>query len=183
MRYLLLLYLSCLPLVAGAQIHKVVDEHGNVTYTDNPRAGEDEKSEPVELPRLNTQPPPVFQAGPEDEGEGAAEEAEAKPPSRYNIVIVSPQDQSAVPRGQRDVTISATLAPALFPGHLVEFVLDGETVARGQNTSFTVREIFRGSHQIQVRVVAQSGRLISRSNTVTIHVHRAVVRKPQPKPT
>ncbi|TQV68179.1 DUF4124 domain-containing protein [Exilibacterium tricleocarpae] len=179
MRYIVLAVLSWLPLPGQAQVYKTVDENGNVVYTDNPRAVEGEQPKPVKLPAINTQPPPAVipRTG---AGTGDAED-ESQLPTRYQLSVSSPTDGTFVPPGQRDLTVTATLEPPLSSEHRLEVMLNGKTVAQEAAATITLKEITRGSHSLQVRVVNRQGKVLGISKPVTVHVRRATVAKPAGK--
>lgn len=164
-----LLCLLCVSPVAGAGIYKSVDENGKVIYTDNPNG---KKADPVKLPPLNTQPPPTATAAPIPEQNMAPERA----PKEYDIRISSPADQTQIPPGQRNLTVAANLAPGLHSTHKVQVYINGSPHGSpSESTSVTIDNIYRGTHQIVVEVLDRWGNTISRSEPVTVYVHRVSV--------
>ena len=84
---------------------------------------------------------------------------------------------------QLEVTVKLALTPALQPGHKIELLFDGEAVDQSTgNANFILRDLERGSHSIQARVLDNSGRAIGSSNTVNIHVKRNITRGPLAAP-
>ncbi|TNE83299.1 MAG: DUF4124 domain-containing protein [Gammaproteobacteria bacterium] len=157
--------LSAMALPAAAQVYKQVDEHGNVTYTDNPPA--DEKgAEPLKLPAINTQP--ALQPKPKPS-------KKASESSGYEEVsILSPAQDATIPPGQLNVVVQVFLKPALKPGHLVQLLHNGQPQGEpAYATSFSIDQLIRGEHSLQARVVDEEGTVIASSSAITIHVKRA----------
>lgn len=161
------LCLLVLSFFTQAEIYKTVDENGNVIFTDNPHG---EKVEEVELPPVNTQP--RYTSGKPKK----SKKFTYKAPTKYDISITSPADQTQVLSGQRDLTVIARIAPKLFPGHKIQVLLNGTPFGPSSTKAqITLKEIYRGAHQIQAAVVNDKGKVISRSNAVTVYVRRATV--------
>ncbi len=169
-----LLLLACAPFALNAQIYQTIDEDGNVSYTDKPPQGQ--KSEQVKLPPTNTAPAikPTAPAGTKKGGKD-------KSPSDYSISISSPGNDAQIPTGQRDVSVNLSLSPALHKDHKVQLMVNGAPFGDSfSGTSGTLKEIYRGSHQISAAVIDSNGKTISVSDSVTIHVQRHSRLRPTP---
>lgn len=164
----LLALLWSLPL--SAEIYKIKDKEGNVIYTDSPELVEQSKQprEVVELGPINTQPAVEpqfnFEAAPEEE-----EEQEVS----YVVDLVSPQDESHVPPGQRNLEVAVRLEPQLQPGDRIQFIMDGKPLAPpSEDRSYVIEEIFRGTHTISAQIVNEQGQVLATTPTATVYVHR-----------
>ncbi|ROQ18610.1 uncharacterized protein DUF4124 [Marinimicrobium koreense] len=167
---LLLITLMLFSLLTVAQpIYKTVDEEGRVSYSDKPPRGVQEDASD-ELPPVNNVP-----GQPVSPQRRATAEEEAPDPVDYSIEIVSPQPDSSVPPGQRDLPISVRLQPALQPGHALVYYLDGDPVAETRSTQHIVREIYRGTHTVRVEILNPQGQSLAATAPITIHVHRPSV--------
>lgn len=168
MRAYIFAVLCLLPLIASAQIYKTTDEHGNVVYTDKPPASEGITTEQVELEPTNTAPPPpdipsFIPAAPASDEGGPG----------YNVSITSPANETTIPMGPGNFSVGATLQPRLQPGHKLQLDIDGETRGEPQTSrSWALTNIFRGAHQLTVRVVDEAGATVATSPPVTVYVHR-----------
>ena len=164
--YLFSLALLCMSGLSTSEIYKTVDKDGNISYTDNPV---DKNADAIKLPPTNTQPAQLPSKRPSTKVKYPA-------PKHYAIQIVSPKDQTQVLPGQRDIVVSSALKPPLFPGHKVQVLVNGSPFGSATNTtSVTLKEIYRGAHQIQASVVNEEGRTISTSSPITIYVRRTSV--------
>ncbi len=167
MKHLLILLLcTLLGATASAQVYRVVDENGNVTFTDRPP----EDAEPVDLGPTNTTPPPTTGLYPTppprvtDEGDGA---------SGYEIAITSPADQTIIPRGPGNFSVSASVSPALESGHMLQLLLDGQPRQEPQaGSSWALTNVFRGEHKVTVAVIDGDGKQLATSEPVTVYVFR-----------
>jgi len=140
LRTLTAITLALLATVSYAQIYKQVDEDGNVTFTDQPPAD----GQPVELGTTNTAPPPV-NAYPR---RAAPSEKAAK--STYTATITSPANETIIPNGPGNFSVSATVSPALQGDHRLQLLIDGTpapiTLSRvasrncRASTTFTARD-------------------------------------------
>lgn len=175
---------------AASRIYKTVDENGNVVFTDQPpRPGE--TGESVELTTGNTftPPPRPAQTGSDgsvsledwlEGGEGAREDGESEEgggsvTSYQSLAITSPANDAAVRENAGNVTISAAIQPSLAVGHIMQVYLDGQLRQQGFTTSFQLVNLDRGTHNVQVRVVDQSGNTLIASEPSVFHLQRRSV--------
>jgi len=164
----------CLPLhvPVQAQVYKIVDEQGRVTYTDQ-IPPDDQKHEKVELESINIQPPveprePVFV--PNNRSEEQVD---------YFLALTSPANETHVPPGQRNLRLAAQVDPALEAGHRIQFLMNGQPLGQaGQATSHLIEEIHRGEHRLGVRILDEEGRVLATSEPVTVYVHRPSLNSP-----
>lgn len=166
---------------ASAEIYRIVDEEGKVTFTDKPPHGAPTK-EKVHLPTANIQPAlkiaPAVKAV-EDEIDGYQE-----------IAILAPTQDTTIPPGQETMTVQVGLKPTLKTDHLIQLLLNGQSYGLPTaTTSFSIGSLIRGEHSVQVQVVDTEGNVVGLSNTTTIHVKRGSALHPNnikpspPKPT
>ncbi len=167
-----LITIFCLPL--QAQVYKIVDERGRVTYTDQ-LPPDDQKHETVELEPINTQPPveprrePIFVPN-EDRNEEQV---------NYLLALSSPANETHVPPGQRDLRLAAQVSPALRAGHRIQFTMNGQPLGQAsQVTSHLIKEIHRGEHRLAVQILDERGRVLTTSDPVTVYVHRPSLNSP-----
>ena len=181
MRILLLIIYFCLTFpVLAKDVYRTVDEHGNVIYTDKPTQ-DSEKIRVDEVQTINPGEVPQFVYTPPAEAVDAYSRLE----------IVSPENDSVIQSDNGNVTVSVALEPPLNlrAGHYLVLHLDGNEAASGSGPQFTLSDLERGTHTLDMVVVDQSGNqlIISPSVSFTIYQHSAqhkdsTVGKP-PKPT
>jgi hypothetical protein len=149
---------------ASAQIYKHVDEHGNVTFSDIPS----EDAQRVEVNPTNTTPPPppdAFPAPPPEPEPGARQS--------YEVAITSPANETIIPRGPGNFTVTASVSPSLDSEHQLQLMMDGSPREEPQtSTAWDLTNVFRGEHNIQVAIIDAEGEQLSISEPVTVFVFR-----------
>ena len=162
LRYSLMIALASLSLVCAAQVYRHVDEHGNVTFTDQPPPD----AERVEIREPNTlAAPPVIERAPE-----ASPEPQ---PVEYEVTITAPAPETAIPRGPGNFSVSASVTPGLNSGYQLQLLIDGAEEGEPQRaTNWALTNVFRGARQLEVIVIDERGKELARSPAVTVYVFR-----------
>ena len=144
-------------LTAAETIYKVVDEEGNVTFTDTPPNDADAIVEPHSI--LGTNTTPAVATAPENAVKTDQADAEAS----YVTRIVSPANESTVPMGPGDFLVEAEVSPGLDNEEQLILLLDGEAVGAPQSfPRWQLTNVFRGAHQLQAVRVGKTGAAQSR---------------------
>lgn len=174
--------------IASAQIYRHVDENGNVTFSDRPPA-DAQNAERVEIQTPNTAPPPTSNAYP---APVPTPEEEAAAAGNYTLAITSPENETIIPRGPGNVSVSASVSPPLSGNHKLQLLLNGTPREEPQTaTTWALTNVFRGEQNISVAVVDENGNRISESSSVKIFVFRpstndrnrnTAARPPRPTP-
>lgn len=158
---LLLCFTASCAYVTANEIYKVVDENGKVTFSDNPTGT---KIESVDLPQINMTPavdPKPFTPRKKDHK------------TFHNIRITSPSDKTQILPNQRDLTVTAEALPGLSNGFSAQLYMNGMPYGEAQSyTSFFINEITRGEHKINAVILDPKGKVVARSNTITVYVFR-----------
>lgn len=171
--YFGLVILFCTPFWGFAETFKVIDEDGNVTFTDAPK--QDEDAEVVELPSINTIP--KAQTIPLKPSNNEAQDINPAP-SGYDVTITSPLAGTEILADQRSLAVAFATIPVLHFTHFARLFMDGKPVGDPiQGTSFVIEEIYRGEHRLQVVIVSASGELIAQSAPVSVLVFRPIVKR------
>ena len=173
-------------------VYKVVDENGNITYTDQPQAPSALK--PVKLPPINpVSSPPIKPAAnsslePSTETGGTAQAHNAGEPVGYSrAVILSPRNNQLILHNQVNLIIQLGLEPQLQAGHQIQFWHNGQPLGLPvQATAYQLDNIERGAHRLGATVLDARGRSLIRATPVKIHVKRhfkrpAISVQPSPK--
>jgi hypothetical protein len=172
MRYLTLSLLILFMPAGHADVYRSVDENGNVVYSDHPSKGaekiEIKDAQTIHLPSAGPfkyQPPPK------------------EAPPRYSTVAIShPGNDESIRQNSGDITVQVAVNPGLKPGDVISLLMDGKEVASGPATSVTLKNVDRGSHTLQARVVGSDGSTWLSSESVTFHLLRHTVLQPKPPP-
>lgn len=170
---MLVLATTSLPAPAETgKIYRVVDEDGNVTYTD--QAPED-GAEPMDLPELSIiqMETPEVKAPRAEGGEGEPGPRELRRMYR-DFGIRTPQDEETFWGTANQVTVSWGSEQPLMEGMTVRLYVDGEPrdVTGSSSTTLTLD---RGTHTVRVDLFRGGNRPIVSSSTVTFFVKQASV--------
>jgi hypothetical protein len=171
MRYLIFSLLTLFMAAAHADVYRSVDENGNVVYSDKPSEGavkiDVKDAQTIKLPPappIKSEPPPKEDV------------------PRYNSVAISyPADDEAIRENSGDITIQIAVDPGLHAGDVISLLMDDKEVASGPATSVTLKNVDRGTHTLEARVVGGDGDTLASSETVTFHLLRHAI-KPVPAP-
>ena len=163
----LFLYLLCFtPLLAAEMGYRIVHPDGTVEYTDQPVEG----AEPITLPAIPTYSTPVSPAKTTDVApDGKAPQEGAAAPT---IAILSPQAEETVWFSETGMTVSVQVTPALGKDEQVLIRLDGSEAARGAGSSFTLKQVYRGTHILSAAVTDNQGGVISESTPITFYMRQ-----------
>ncbi len=92
---------------------------------------------------------------------------------RYQLQILSPAADEAIRNNAGTVSVTVEAEPALQPGHFYQLLLDGEPFgAPGEQTSFQLSNVDRGTHQLAVAVVDAQERVLQQSESRSFHLIR-----------
>lgn len=167
MRRIILVYLLCIPpLLAAESGYRIVHPDGTVEFTDQPVKG----GEPIGLPEI-----PTYSAPPSTTKGGVASpsvKAQQKKKITRTIAISTPGPEETVWFSETGMTVSVQLSPPLGKGEQVVIRLDGSEVARGDSTSFTLKDVYRGAHILSAVVTDGSGMVLSESSPITFYMRQ-----------
>jgi len=167
MRAILLLLIASFILTAAAEettVYKRVRPDGTVEFSDEPTPG----GRVIEVPGIQTysfEPPPP-PAPPQ-------RKSESVPPAevRYQrIQVTAPAADETVYFDANGMPVSVVVKPELQPGHVISLYLDGQRAARGSSASFTLQDVYRGTHTLTAVVEDGRGTTLLRSAPVTFHM-------------
>lgn len=176
----LALWLSAAALLAfapgtRAEVYKVVDEHGNVTYTDQaPGPG----IEPMVLRELSIISPQVIAPKAGTEQAAGAEEQEEVTSIRElrrgyrDFRIVSPTPEQHFRGTGNEATIAWDTQYQLQPGMMVTFYLDGKAQAPTTQQAITTGRLDRGEHQVYAELHDSRNRRIATTDPVTFYIQQ-----------
>lgn len=159
----ILLLATALPALGG--IYSYTDAEGNRIFTDRPTG---QAVEEVQLKPSNSmaaQPTPAPRV--------------VQPPKpqeatiRYQLQILSPAADEAIRNNAGSVSVTVQAEPALQPGHAYQVLLDGQPFgAPGEETTFELSNVDRGTHQLAVAVVDAQERVLQQSESRPFHLIR-----------
>ena len=165
--FFLILLLLIHPL--QADIYKWVDSNGNVHFSDVSQPG----AETVTLPPTQTYSPAQTS---ESLPSVPKLKHQQKQMTYTKILIVEPKDQDTIRSNPGDLSVLALVEPALNKGDMVQLLYDGAPVDSPQTgLGFSLKNVYRGAHTLQVQVLSEEGTIIGKSPTITIYMHHSRV--------
>lgn len=165
-RSLLLLCLLLITWPAAADVYTYVDPQGNRVFTDQPHPGNARR---VDIPpsNISSQPPKhVVQKNP----------APAKPKAmfRYQLLrILVPEPDATVRSMTGELIVSVSNDPVLQNGHTYRLLVDDQPYGQaGRSPVFPLINIDRGTHQLAVEILDETGRILERTPNQPFHMLR-----------
>ncbi len=160
-------------LLAQAEVYKSTDANGNVTYTDQP----DKNTRPVDVRDTNSIP--AVKISEPDKDAAGSPSTETETVTYRSVRVVEPADDSGIPHGPGNFTVSASSKPELAKNHALQLYMDGKAYGEANTTgSFALTNVDRGTHKLNVSVVDAAGKKIKSSKTIKVHVFRPSVLQP-----
>jgi hypothetical protein len=154
---------------AFATTYVRVEKDGTKTYSDRPLPG----GQPIELQGAQTYSAPP--ATPNQNLPAEQQLLQGIDDFRYAACALSPaRDETFV--NPDSVAISVSTTPALRPGDVVSFSVDGRPAGNG-TANFLLSPVERGAHQVQVSIKDRYGRELCNAST-EFHVRRPSVYSP-----
>ena len=165
MRVVILMALLAVVQASGAQVYKIINADGSISYSDRPQEG----SEEVDVPTLQT-----YEAPTDLESAGQSADAPAYP--EYTLFeVTKPVHNETFRDNGGFVAIQLTLKPGLFRDHEVSIFIDGKDLGRSRATSVTLQSVDRGSHTVHGVIRDAEGKEVERTGGVTFHLHKSSV--------
>ena len=160
----------------AAQVYKIVDKDGNVTFTDKPPV---EGAQPMDLPPLSVIETPDYgeAARKKEEAEAAAGGEEAVPlrtlRNNYrDFAIIAPLQEESVWRPDGPISIAWSASNQLMDGMRVVLLLDGQQRAVTTAPMIPVNGLERGEHTVTARIIDARNRTIATAEPVVFYVRQ-----------
>jgi hypothetical protein len=160
---------AAMALADGA--YRWVDEDGIVHFSDVPVEG----AEVVNISEYSrTTGASLTRARPENRS-ARGDAATPAPAFRYESISIDvPGAEETLWNIEATLNVTVNVIPPLQSGHQIRAYFDGESRMVG-STSFTIEEVFRGVHNLQVEIVDSTGKLMIRSVTNRFYVQQNTV--------
>lgn len=171
-----LILLACpmamVTIAVSAEVYKVVDADGNVTYTDIPPP---DGSGPIKLTPISVIEAPTY----EQPAKADAEGDESKEMSlRYlrkqyaDFAIVSPQQNESVWHPDAAIPVAWSTRYQLQEGMQVTVYIDGKQQSKTGEQTISVPELDRGEHKVEAQLTDSKNRRVATAEPVTFFVRR-----------
>jgi len=169
----------------SAQVYKIVDEDGNVTYTDQvPKDG----SKPVELRPISVIEAPTYEKAPPAAKESAEGEDGKGMSLRYlrksykDFAIVAPQPEETIWQPGAPITVAWNVAYRLQEGMQVTVFVDGKKQLTTSEQIIPISGLERGEHTVTAELNDAENRKIASAEPVTFFVRLPSVYTNRPHP-
>jgi hypothetical protein len=94
------------------------------------------------------------------------------------ITITAPQNGATI-QNQATLTITVMIKPQLKQGHKIQALVDGKVWGEAIfSNQITLSLIPRGSHAISVAIIDHQGKVLAKSETITLFIQKASVLRP-----
>jgi len=171
-----LILMACLMTMAtsamSAEVYKVVDEDGNVTYTDKPPK---DGSGPIKLAPISVIETPTYEqpAKADAEGEESKEMSLKYLRKHYaDFAIVSPQQEESVWHPDAAMPVAWSTRYQLQEGMQVTIYIDGKQQSKTSDQIIPVPELDRGEHKVEAQLTDSRNRRIATAEPITFFVRR-----------
>ena len=165
--------------LGGADVYRWIDADGQAHYSDRPQPG-------AERITINVSPPASSSTdGTNPTVSTPAPADDPQPPifTYQSLTITSPAQEQTLWNIEGQLDVVASVQPALQPGHVLQFYLDGRMMPAEPGSSQTrFSEVVRGEHSLRVEVVDASGRSLVASPESRFYVRQTAIPQPVPKP-
>ncbi|CAN5266797.1 DUF4124 domain-containing protein [soil metagenome] len=167
MRCYIVLFLGVLLTPAHAvTLYRWVDESGTLHFSDQPRPG----AEIIEIEGAQT-----FEA-PSVPAPNTSDNAEE--PFRYDsVIVVSPREGQTLWNIGGKLDVGLSVVPRLRPEDELRVIYDGNAV-EAEGLTFTLPDVYRGTHTLRAMVVGSQGEVLAESDIVTFYVHQTTILTP-----
>lgn len=156
----------------SADVYKVVDEDGNVTYTDTPPQ---DGSRPIKLTPISVIETPIYERPVKaDAGGEEGKEMSLKYLRKHyaDFAIVSPQQEESVWHPDTAMSVAWSTRYQLQDGMQVTVYIDGKQIAKTSDQIIPVPEIDRGEHKVEAQLTDSQNRRIATAEPITFFVRR-----------
>ena len=157
-RWLLVLSIIAAPL-AAQEIYRVVDEHGNVTYTDQKP---DDDADPVNLPEINV-------LG-EDDDPLPVDEPETEVAEPLRFTITSPTEGEVFSEAAGDVRVKMEINLEVPPTTQIVIFLNGQPQEPVRSLDVTLEQLPPGDYHMRAELQTPGGRKMATTETVHFEV-------------
>jgi len=166
----LFLALTAMPL--AAEVYKVIDEDGNVSYTDQPPG---DGSKPMKLQPISVVEAPVYESKPKPAVEGEDGEPLSLRALRgmyRDFAIVAPQSEESIWHPDAPVTVAWSTGTPLQTGMKANVSVDGKLQANTTDRVVPVANLERGEHTVTAELTNERNQTVATANPIVFFVRR-----------
>lgn len=173
MKHMMVLIALLLSYPSISAIYQWTDEQGVTHFSDN-----DSKPESATEIDVQLTPPSIDSLTQSRTPEASAANASTNastidaPLMPIDISINSPVDQQTLRSNSGEINVSATLSRTLTYGLNIRLLIDGVIHSEQIDSQFNINNIPIGTHQLQLQIINNSGKVIASSELITVYLHR-----------
>jgi len=161
---------------AETKIYRWTDGQGKTHFADTAPPGTPQIT--VENKNLVSNQAPIdnYPVNIADQAEQKAEN-DKETAVKYQAEIVYPQDDTAIRSNEGTLEINVKTTPEKESTQLLQLYLDGQALGSPQ-MSPTIRalNVDRGTHQVQAHLLGEDGKVLAKTQIVTIHLQRISIK-------
>ena len=180
MKYLTLYLVSFIYLgtsinvLAETKIYHWVDKQGQSHFSDTAALGTEE----VQVSPQNLLPNNPAAPLPKADELPVINDQPQKTVIEYHAAITSPVDDQPLRSNDGTINIQVAITPDKKNNQTLQLFLDGKALGKAQlSPTISARNIDRGTHQVEVHLLDENGKLLTKTQIVTVHLQRATVAK------
>ncbi len=169
-----LLYLfSSLAIAEDTKIYHWVDENGKIHFSDTAVPGTEQ---------INVKNNNLLSSGEAESTENDAvinelsldDESDNEEVIKYQATITSPKDDKLLRSNDGTIDIHVVTEPEKENTQKLQLYLDGKKLGSPQiSPTMRALNIDRGTHQVQVELLDENGKVLAKTQVVTVHLQRA----------
>jgi len=166
----LILICSSTAALGDTKIYHWVDEQGKSHFSDTASPGTKEIS-------VNNQNLLLNSTAPEQQRKTKNESTiENKAEISYQATITSPLDDVALRSNEGTINVQVATIPEKKDNQKLQLFLDGKALGEAQlSPTISAQNIDRGTHQVQVHLLDENGKLLAKTQVVTVHLQRVAI--------
>lgn len=169
---LTVLFLALAAAPVTAQVYKIVDKDGNVTYTDQPPG---DGSKPIKLQPISVVETPVYETKAKPAVEGEEDEPMSLRTLRgmyRDFAIVAPQSEESIWHPDRPITVAWSTGAPLQIGMKANVSVDGQLQANTTDRVVPVANLDRGEHTVTAQLTNAKNQVVATAEPVVFFVRR-----------
>ncbi|MFV2061239.1 MAG: hypothetical protein ACC653_11200 [Gammaproteobacteria bacterium] len=164
---------------SSKEIYRNVNEDGVVEFTDQGVAN----SEKIKLKTTNTFKAADKKITPRPEINDDSNDSGTQNVAKYSqIAISSPTPDQQIRSNDGLLTVSISISPGLniAAGDQIELYFDGRSQGKQTSTQFSLKDVYRGQHRVQAKIINKSGVVLKISKPVQFVIHKfSILNKPK----
>jgi len=172
---LMALLMALAPGGVTAEVYKIVDEDGNVTYTDKPP---EDGSQPIKLKPISVIEAPTYEQPAKAATSGAEGDADKPASIRYlrknyaDFAIVAPQQDETIWNPEAPITVAWNTRYQLQEGMQVTIYVDGQQHSRTTEQIVAIADLDRGEHTIEAQLIDSGNRRVATAEPVVFFIRQ-----------